>query len=88
VLKNTKQKNTQTNITNKNTNNIMFHTPSPTALLIIGVLLVIFFGKDKLEGTARSFGKSLKGFKEEMSSVSETTKLATDEINSVTTKSE
>ncbi len=58
----------------------MFHAPSPTALLIIGVLLVIFFGKDNLPATARSFGKSIRAFKEEMSSVTESVQLEQSEV--------
>jgi TatA/E family protein of Tat protein translocase len=65
----------------------MFHAPSPVALLIIGVLLVIFFGKDKLEDTSRSFGKALKGFKEEMSTVSEEVKSTTADLSLKTEES-
>jgi TatA/E family protein of Tat protein translocase len=44
-------------------------------LLIIGALALIFFGSNKLPETARSFGKALKGFKEELKDVTESTKL-------------
>jgi TatA/E family protein of Tat protein translocase len=56
------------------------HPPSPVALLIIGVLLVIFFGKDKLEDTSRSFGKALRGFKEEISAVNQDTKISAEDL--------
>jgi TatA/E family protein of Tat protein translocase len=35
-------------------------------MLIIGALLLIFFGKDKLPEAARSLGKSFKALKEEI----------------------
>lgn len=40
-------------------------------LLIIGAIGLIFFGSNKLPETARSFGKALKGFKEELKDVTE-----------------
>jgi sec-independent protein translocase protein TatA len=40
-------------------------------LLIIGTLALIFFGTNKLPETARSLGKALKGFKEELKDVTE-----------------
>lgn len=43
-------------------------------LLIIGALALIFFGSNKLPETARSFGKALKGFKEELKDVTESVK--------------
>jgi sec-independent protein translocase protein TatA len=40
-------------------------------LLILGTLALVFFGSKKLPETARSFGKALKGFKEELKDVTE-----------------
>lgn len=43
-------------------------------LLIIGALALIFFGSNKLPETAKSFGKALRAFKEEVKDVTDSVK--------------
>jgi TatA/E family protein of Tat protein translocase len=40
---------------------------NPVELIIIGVLLIIFFGQDKLASTAKNLGQSFRVFKKELS---------------------
>lgn len=53
-------------------------------LLIVLAIVLLFFGKDKLPETFRSFGKAIKGFKEEMTEVEQMAKV---EITPMTTAS-
>ena len=52
----------------------MFPHISLPEIIVIGILAIIFFGKDKLPEAAASFGKALKSFKKEITDVQDTVK--------------
>jgi TatA/E family protein of Tat protein translocase len=52
----------------KNKNKTMPFNLSMPEILVIGFLLIIFFGKDKLPQAAQSIGRSFNIFKEELQS--------------------
>lgn len=49
-------------------------------IIVIGILAIIFFGKDKLPEAAASLGKALKSFKKEITEVQNTVK---DEVTQI-----
>ena len=60
----------------------MFPHISLPEIIVIGILAIIFFGKDKLPEAAASFGKALKSFKKEMVEVQESVKKEVAEVES------
>jgi TatA/E family protein of Tat protein translocase len=60
----------------------MFPHISLPEIIVIGILAIIFFGKDKLPEAAASFGKALKSFKKEISDVQDTVKNEVSAIES------
>ncbi|MDD4308838.1 MAG: twin-arginine translocase TatA/TatE family subunit [Candidatus Cloacimonetes bacterium] len=57
-------------------------------LLIIGVIVFVFFGANKLPGVAKSLARSLKEFKKEMSNSDDTPTSKLDEHPDKTDDSE
>lgn len=53
----------------------MFPHISLPEIIVIGILAIIFFGKDKLPEAAASFGKAFKSFKKEIAEVKESISL-------------
>jgi len=51
-------------------------------IIVIGILAIIFFGKDKLPEAAASFGKALNIFKKEVTQVQDTVKEEVSTIQS------
>jgi len=60
----------------------MFPHISLPEIIVIGILAIIFFGKDKLPEAAASFGKALKSFKKEITDVQDTVKNEVAEVES------
>jgi sec-independent protein translocase protein TatA len=61
-----------------------FNIGLPEMLVVLAIVL-LFFGKDKLPETFRSFGKAIKGFKQEIAEIEDLTKT---EITPAKTKTE
>ena len=60
----------------------------PTHLLVIGVVLLVFFGGRKLPELGKGLGEGLRGFKEGMKGITEDTPKPADSAHAVTPKPE
>jgi sec-independent protein translocase protein TatA len=60
----------------------------PTHLLVIGVVLLLFFGGKKLPELGKGLGEGLRGFKEGMKGVTDDVAKPADAAHTVTPKPE
>lgn len=58
----------------------------PMHLLIIGLIVVVFFGGKKLPELGKGLGEGLKGFKEGLKGVSDDVKSTSDEVKNEASK--